>query len=112
MNILLVYPKTPSTFWSFEGALKIISKKSNEPPLGLLTIAALLPDSWNLKLIDMNVTDLLDENILWADFVFLSGMNIQIESFKEVIKRCNILETKIVVGGPLATTQYKDFLRS
>lgn len=110
MNILLVYPKIPSTFWSFEAALNIISKKSAEPPLGLLTVAAMLPEDWNLKLIDMNVTQLIDEDLLWADYVFLSGMNIQINSFRNVIKRANILGTKIVAGGPLATTQYKDFL--
>lgn len=110
MNILLVYPKIPSTFWSFESALDMISKKSAEPPLGLLTVAAMLPEEWNLKLIDMNVSKLLDEDILWADFVFLSGMNVQINSFRDVIKRANILGTKIVAGGPLATTQHKDFL--
>jgi len=110
MKILLVHPKTPSTFWSFSGALKIISKKSAEPPLGLITIAALLPHSWELKLIDMNVNELLDEDLKWADFVFLSGMNVQINSFLDVIKKCNIMGTNIVAGGPLATTQYQDFL--
>lgn len=110
MNILLVYPKIPSTFWSFESALNFIAKKSAEPPLGLITVASMLPKEWNLKLIDMNVAELLDKDIVWADFVFLSGMSVQIHSFKEVIRRCNILSTKIVAGGPLATTQYKDFL--
>ena len=110
MNILLVNPKSPSTFWNFERALKIINKKASEPPLGLITVAALLPSEWSLKLIDMNVTELYDNDIKWADLVFLSGMNIQVSSFMDVIKRCNILETKIVAGGPLATTQYKDFL--
>ncbi|MEN8193424.1 MAG: B12-binding domain-containing radical SAM protein [Bacteroidota bacterium] len=110
MKILLVYPKTPSTFWSFETALEFISKKSAEPPLGLITVAAMLPEHWDLKLIDMNVSTLLDKDIKWADYVFLSGMSVQINSFKEVIRRCNILGTKIVAGGPLATTQYKDFL--
>jgi len=110
MNILLVYPKIPSTFWSFQGALKIISKKSAEAPLGLITVAAMLPDGWNLKLIDMNITELFDKDIKWADYVFLSGMNVQINSFRDVIKRSNILGTKIVAGGPLATTQYQDFL--
>lgn len=110
MNILLVYPKIPSTFWSFEGALKIISKKSAEAPLGLITIAAMLPEDWNLKLIDMNVCELIDKDLKWADYVFLSGMNVQINSFRDVIKRSNILGTKVVAGGPLATTQHQDFL--
>ncbi len=110
MKVLLVYPKTPSTFWSFESALNFISKKSAEPPLGLITVAAMLPSDWKLKLIDINVAELKDKDIEWADYVFLSGMNVQIESFREVIRRCNILNTKIVAGGPLATTQYQDFL--
>ncbi len=110
MNILFVYPEIPSTFWSFKNALKFISKKSAEPPLGLITAAALIPEEWNKKLVDMNVSHLSDELILWADYVFLGGMNIQIASFKEVIRRCNKLGVKVAAGGPLATTQYKDFL--
>lgn len=110
MNILLVYPEIPSTFWSFKDALKFVSKKSAEPPLGLITIAGMLPAEWNKKLIDMNVTRLEDKHLQWADYVFLGGMNIQIKSFREVIRRCNKLGVKIVAGGPLATTQYKDFL--
>ena len=109
MKILLVYPETPSTFWSFKDALKFVAKKVAEPPLGLITVAALLPQEWEKKLIDMNISALEDNHILWADFVFLSGMNIQMQSFREVIRRCNSLGVKIVVGGPLATTQHKDF---
>ncbi len=110
MKILLVYPETPSSFWSFKDALKFVSKKAPEPPLGLITVAAMLPHEWEKKLIDMNVSKLEDTNILWADYVFLSGMNIQINSFREVIRRCNKLKVKVVAGGPLATTQHKDFL--
>ncbi len=110
MKILLVYPEIPSTFWSFRTALKFVSKRSAEPPLGLITMAAMLPQNWDLKLVDMNVRTLNDNDILWADYVFLSGMNIQIQSFKDVIRRSNKLGTKVVAGGPLATTQYRDFL--
>ena len=110
MKILLVYPETPTSFWSFKDALKFVAKKSPEPPLGLITVAAMLPKDWEKKLIDMNVSKLKDKDLLWADYVFLSGMNIQIKSFREVIRKCNTLGIKIVVGGPLATTQYKDFL--
>ena len=110
MKALLVYPETPSSFWSFKDALKFVAKKVAEPPLGLITVAALLPREWDKKLIDMNISKLEDKHILWADYVFLSGMNIQAKSFKDVIRRCNTLNRKIVVGGPLATTQYKDFL--
>jgi radical SAM superfamily enzyme YgiQ (UPF0313 family) len=110
VKILLVYPETPASFWSFKDALKFVAKKVAEPPLGLITVAAMLPKEWDKKLIDMNISMLEDKHILWADYVFLSGMNIQIKSFKDVIRRCNTLGRKIVVGGPLATTQYKDFL--
>ncbi|MBN1348760.1 DUF4070 domain-containing protein [candidate division KSB1 bacterium] len=109
MKILFVYPETPSTFWSFRNALKFISKKSSEPPLGLLTVAAMLPDDWEKKLIDMNVSQLNDDDLRWADFVFLSGMNIHLDSMKQVIKRCNDIGVKIVAGGPFFTTEYEQF---
>jgi len=110
MNILLVYPETPFTFHSYKDALKFISKKSAEPPLGLLTVASLLPGEWNKRLVDMNVISLKDKDILWADYVFLSGMNIHRDSFERVVKRCNHLETKVVAGGPLVTTEQKSIL--
>jgi radical SAM superfamily enzyme YgiQ (UPF0313 family) len=110
MKILLVYPETPSTFWSFKDALKFVSKKSAEPPLGLITVAAMLPESWEKKLIDLNVSTLRDKDLLWADYVFLSAMNVHISSVKEIVRRCNKLNVKIVAGGPLFTTQYQDFL--
>ena len=110
MNILLVYPETPSTFWSFRNALKFISKKSSESPLGLLTIAAMLPEEWNKKLIDMNVSTLKNEHIEWADYVFLTGMNLHLSSMKKIITRCNQNDTKIVLGGPLVTTDHNQFL--
>jgi len=110
MNILLVNPETPCTFWSFRNALKFISKKSSEPPLGLLTIAAMLPDAWHKKLIDMNVTGLRDKHILWADYVFLTGLDVQKESFKKVVSLCNKLDTPVVAGGPMCTMDHEEFL--
>ena len=104
MNILMVYPMYPDTFWSFKHALKFVSKKASFPPLGLLTVAALLPKDWNKKLIDMNASQLTNDDILWADFVFKSAMSIQSESADEVIQRCKKLNAKIVAGGPLFTS--------
>ncbi|PIW69340.1 MAG: B12-binding domain-containing radical SAM protein, partial [Ignavibacteriales bacterium CG12_big_fil_rev_8_21_14_0_65_30_8] len=104
MKILLVYPTYPDTFWSFKHALKFVSKKASFPPLGLLTVAALLPKDWNKKLIDMNASQLTNDDILWADFVFKSAMSIQSESADEVIQRCKKLNAKIVAGGPLFTS--------
>ena len=104
MNILLVYPLYPDTFWSFKHALKFVSKKASFPPLGLLTVASLLPKDWCKKLIDMNANKLTDDDILWADFVFISAMSIQSESANQVIDRCKKLNAKIVAGGPLFTS--------
>jgi radical SAM superfamily enzyme YgiQ (UPF0313 family) len=109
MKILLVYPRYPDTFWSFRHALKFISKKANFPPLGLLTVAAMLPSGWEKRLADLNIRALGDEDIRWADFVFLSAMVVQTESAKEVIARCHKLGTRVVAGGPLFTTGYEEF---
>ena len=107
----MVYPLYPDTFWSFKHALKFISKKASFPPLGLLTVAALLPEEWCKKLVDMNTKRLTDDDILWADYVFISAMSIQSESTDEVIRRCKKLKVKIVAGGPLFTShpeKYQD----
>ncbi len=109
MKILLVYPKIPDTFWSFRYALKFVSKKAGQPPLGLLTVAALLPASWQKKLVDMNVEHLSDADIAWADYVFLSAISIQQDSAHAVIERCNAVGTKVVAGGPLFTARHEDF---
>jgi len=107
MNILLVYPEYPDTFWGFKHALKFVSKKAANPPLGLLTVAAILPEEWNKKVIDMNVDTLKDKDIEWADSVFISAMVVQVESVKKVVERCK--NVKIVAGGPLFTASYEDF---
>jgi len=109
LKALLVYPKYPDTFWSFSHALKIISKKAAHPPLGLLTVAAMLPSAWQMKVIDMNVTPLKDKDIKWADCVFISAMVVQRNSAKETIARCKELGIKVVAGGPLFTTEYEIF---
>ena len=109
MKILLVYPQYPDTFWSFRHALRIVAKRAAFPPLGLLTVAAMLPQGWEKKLVDLNVTSLTDEDIKWADYVFLSAMGIQRKSAREVIGRCEKLETKVVAGGPLFTALPEEF---
>jgi len=104
MNILLVYPRYPETFWSFKHVLKFISKKAAYPPLGLLTVASLLPKDWNIRLIDMNVRELEDRHIAWADMVFVSAMLVQMESARAVAARCRALGRKVVAGGPAYIT--------
>jgi radical SAM superfamily enzyme YgiQ (UPF0313 family) len=104
MNILLVYPEVPNTFWSLKTALKFVSKKALLPPVGLLTVASMLPESFEKKLIDMNVSKLRDRHIKWADYVFISAMVVQKKSAKAIVKRCSKLNTKVVAGGPLFTS--------
>lgn len=109
-KILLIWPKIPNTFWSFCYALKFVHKKASFPPLGLLTIAAMLPSEWKKRLVDMNVTKLKDSDLAWADYVFISGMIIQRDSIKKVLEQCRSFECKVVAGGPIFTTGYKDFM--
>ncbi|MDI6813262.1 MAG: B12-binding domain-containing radical SAM protein [Desulfitobacteriaceae bacterium] len=109
MKILLLYPQYPITYWGFQYALKFVSKKAGFPPLGLLTVAALLPAHYEKKLIDLNVTTLKDKDLLWADYVFVSAMVVQKESAREVINRCKKLGVKTVAGGPLFTSEYEEF---
>jgi radical SAM superfamily enzyme YgiQ (UPF0313 family) len=109
MKILLVYPEVAETFWSFKHVLKIVRRKSIFPPLGALTIAAALPSSWEKRLVDMNVTRLKDEDIKWADYVFISAMIAQRDSTDNVIKRCKELGIKTVGGGPLFNSYADDF---
>jgi len=77
LNALLIYPTFPDTFWSFKHALKFIRKRSSYPPLGLLTVAAMLPQEWSKRLVDTNVTPLKAKDLEWADCAFISGMMIQ-----------------------------------
>jgi radical SAM superfamily enzyme YgiQ (UPF0313 family) len=109
MNILLVYPEYPDTFWSFKHIMKIMSKKAAHPPLGLLTVAAMLPSGWDKKVVDMNITPLDNKDIEWADYVFISAMVVQRDSVRQIITMCKKLCTKVVAGGPLFTTEFEDF---
>jgi radical SAM superfamily enzyme YgiQ (UPF0313 family) len=109
MNILLVYPEFPDTFWSFKHALRFVQKKASSPPLGLITIAAMLPPDWNQRLIDMNVQTLKDSDLQWADMVFISAMVVQRSSAQGVISRCKAMGIQIVAGGPLFTGEQDHF---
>lgn len=105
MKILLVYPEYPVTYWGFQHALRFIRKKAAFPPLGLLTVAAILPAETEKKLVDMNIEKLRDSDILWADYVFISAMVIQKESVRKVIDRCKQHGVKTAAGGPLFTSE-------
>jgi radical SAM superfamily enzyme YgiQ (UPF0313 family) len=101
MNILIVYPQVAETFWSFKHALRVVQRKSAFPPLGALTVAAMLPCSWQKRLVDMNVRSLQDDDLQWADYVFISAMVAQWGSTRTVLDRCHKLGVKTVCGGPL-----------
>lgn len=109
MRILLVSPRTPDTFWSFAHVLRFVAKKAAFPPLGLLTVAAMLPDDWELKLVDLNVERLGDADLRRADYVLLSAMIVQRDSVREIAQRCRALGKPLVGGGPLFTTGHEAF---
>jgi radical SAM superfamily enzyme YgiQ (UPF0313 family) len=109
MKTLLVYPEFPDTFWSFKHALKFIRKRASLPPLGLLTVAAMLPSKWHLRLVDLNVRRLTDRDLAWADVVFVSAMIAQRGPAERLIARCRPAGKTIVAGGPLFTSAHSEF---
>jgi radical SAM superfamily enzyme YgiQ (UPF0313 family) len=104
MNALLVYPHFPVTYWGFQYGLRLIGKRAALPPLGLITVAALLPSHWHVRLVDLNVGALHDNDLHWADIVLTGGLLIQMESMKEVIARAHAFQCPVAVGGPAPTT--------
>src|SRR4051812_42350331 len=99
MKILFLYPRFPDTFWSLKHAIRFIRKRAASPPLGLLTVAAMLPGEWEKRLIDVNVAKLTDADLAWADLIFISAMVVQEQSTREIIARCKSAGVKIVAGG-------------
>jgi radical SAM superfamily enzyme YgiQ (UPF0313 family) len=108
-KVLMLYPEVPDTFWSFKHALKFVHKRAALPPLGLLTVAAMLPDHWGKRLVDLNVARLSDADLEWADLVFISGMIVQRESARALISRCRAAGKTVVAGGPLFTSAHAQF---
>lgn len=109
MNILLIYPEFPDTFWSFKHALKFVGKRAALPPLGLLTIASMLPKEWSQRLVDTNVRRLRKKDLAWADYAFISAMVVQRESARQVIARCKEAGLPIAAGGPLFQIEHEKF---
>jgi hypothetical protein len=105
MNILLIYPKFPDRFWSFNYALKFILKKAAHPPLGLLPVAAMLPNKYHRRLVDVNVDQLTDDDLQWADLAFIGAMAVQRDSVKQIIARCKETGLKVIAGEPLFTAE-------
>ncbi|HMB29875.1 MAG TPA: radical SAM protein, partial [Blastocatellia bacterium] len=107
MKTLLVYPEFPDTYWSFRHALSFEGKRSAYPPLGLLTVSAMLPDAWERRLVDMNIQPLKPSDIKWADVVFASAMIVQKDSLRRVVELCKAEGKRVVIGGPYATSGAK-----
>ena len=104
MNVLLVYPLFPVTYWGFQYGLQLIGKRASLPPLGLATVAALLPESCRARLVDLNVRALRDDDLRWADVVLTGGLLIQVESILEVVEQARAFGRPVAVGGPVPTT--------
>ena len=104
MKVLFVNPEFPDTYWSFRHALPFERKRCAFPPLGLLTVSALLPKSWERRLVDLNVRPLKSSDISWADMVFVTGMLVQKESLHDVVRRAKAMGKRVVIGGPYITT--------
>ena len=104
MNVLLIYPRFPDTYWSFRYALSFQGKRAAQPPLGLMTVAALLPHSWNKRLVDTNVERLRDRDLAWADVAFISGMHVQERELIAIVRRCRARGLRTVVGGPITSS--------
>ena len=104
LRALLVYPEFPDTYWSFKHALPFAAKRSAFPPLGLLTLSSMLPQSWERRLVDTNVSELRDADIEWADIVFASAMIVQQDSLRDVVRRCKARGKLVAVGGPFVST--------
>jgi radical SAM superfamily enzyme YgiQ (UPF0313 family) len=109
LKALLIYPEFPDTFWSFKHALKFIRKKSAYPPLGLLTVGAMLPKEWSKRVVDCNVKKITEKDLAWADYAFISGMVVQRDTARQIIARCKEAGLKVVAGGPLFTSEYEQF---
>ncbi|WRH68318.1 MAG: DUF4070 domain-containing protein [Planktothrix sp. GU0601_MAG3] len=104
MKTLLIYPQFPPTFWSYEKILELVDRKVLLPPLGLITVAAILPQTWEFKLVDRNITAVTQAEWDWAELVILSGMIVQKVDFIDQIKEAKRRGKLVAVGGPYPTS--------
>jgi len=109
VRVLLVYPKFPTTYWGFQHSLALIGRRATLPPLGLISVAALLPRGWEMRLVDMNVAPLGQDDLRWADVVLTGGMLVQEPSIHEILARARELGRRTVLGGPACTTSPQRF---
>jgi radical SAM superfamily enzyme YgiQ (UPF0313 family) len=105
INVLMVWPKFPPSFWGFEGVLQMIPEAAMTPPLGMITVAALCPNRWKIRLVDHCFDELRDEDLVWADLVMISAMHAQRVDALAVLARARVLNRRTFVGGPWASTE-------
>jgi len=111
LKVLLVWPRFPSSFWTFDGIMDLVPIETDQPPLGLLTVAALCPKTWTLRLIDRSFEDLLDADLLWADLIMVSGMRVQKDDIHGILVRARALGKRTIIGGPFASSEPELLLR-
>ncbi|HGY5536040.1 MAG: B12-binding domain-containing radical SAM protein [Prochlorococcus sp.] len=104
MRTLFIYPKFPKTFWSYEKILELVNRKVLLPPLGLVTVAALLPQEWEMKLVDRNVREINEVEWQWAELVVISGMIVQKDDMQQQIADAKRRGLTVAVGGPFASS--------
>jgi len=104
MRVLLLYPTFPKSFWSFEKALALVDRKALLPPLGLITVAAILPQDWEFRLVDRNVRAVTEAEWDWAEMVIISGMIVQADDMMAQIREAKRRGKSVAVGGPYATS--------
>jgi radical SAM superfamily enzyme YgiQ (UPF0313 family) len=105
LTVLLVWPRFSASFWSLAGIMELLPQECSHPPLGLITVAALCPAQWTLRLIDRSCQPLTDADLQAADLVMVSGMRVQREDMLHVLARARALGTRTIVGGPYASSQ-------
>ena len=111
VRVLMVWPDFPPSFWSFAGMMQLLDERVLMPPLGLITVAALCPKEWTLRLVDEQVEKVSDEDILWADLVMVSGMRVQRKGMEEALARARRLGRRTLVGGPYASGEPEALLQ-
>ena len=104
INVLMVWPRFPPSFWGFEGVIEMLPEAAMTPPLGLITVAALCPPSWTIRLIDHAFDELREEDLLWADLVMISAMHAQRRDARSILAQARKLGRRTFVGGPWAST--------
>ena len=104
MRTLFLYPQFPKTFWSYEKILELVNRKVLLPPLGLATVAALLPQDWEMKLVDRNVRDVTEAEWEWADVVVIWGLIVQKDDMQVQIREAKRRGLLVAVGGPYASS--------